>query len=45
MICTALGFFRLANPCVTRDTSSLKISEALGSLGSRIHASPVIAVP
>jgi hypothetical protein len=29
MISKALGLFRLANPCVTRDSSSLMISEAL----------------
>jgi hypothetical protein len=30
MISEPLGVFGLSNPCVTRDTSSLMISESLG---------------
>jgi hypothetical protein len=45
MISEALGLFEFANPCVTRDRSSLMISEALGFLGFRIHTSPLTGVP
>jgi hypothetical protein len=45
MISEAEGLFGLANPSVTRDRSSLMISEALGFLGFRIHTSPVTGVP
>jgi len=44
MISEALGLFGLGNPCVTRDSSSLMISETLGLLGFRIHGSPLTAV-
>jgi len=41
MISEGLWLFRLPNPCATRDSSSLMISEALGSLGWGIHPSRV----
>jgi len=40
MIAEAPGLFGLPNPCATRDSISLMISEVLGSLGWGIHASP-----
>jgi hypothetical protein len=44
MISEPLGLIKLANPCVTRDSSSLMISEAQRLFGCRIHAAPVAAV-
>jgi hypothetical protein len=45
MIYDSMDVCGLSNPRVTRDSSSLVISESLvGSIGCRIHASPVEAV-